>query len=307
MGNTINVSSRERWGEAFLHVIKEECFDVTTVAVTGARGKLGSRLVRDLIEKGCNVVAIDQNPMDVPDCKRLQVNLSRFGEVVSALAGADAVMHMAAIPAPRGFTNEAIFANNALSTYHVMEAASLLGIKNVVSASSESSYGYAWADRPYRHHYLPVDENHPQLPQECYGLSKVVNEATGAMFHRRNGMEVASMRFSMIVTPDAYGQMKDRIHNPNTYKHILWSYIDVRDAVSACIAAMERENEEHECFNITADDTLCAWESKRLIETYYAGISDLRDRFEGRKALVSNEKAKRALGWRPIHSWEQYV
>jgi nucleoside-diphosphate-sugar epimerase len=278
-----------------------------TVAVTGASGRLGSWLVRDMLAKGYPVIAIDQHQMDLADCKCLQVNLANFGEVESALHGADAVIHLAAIPAPRGFTNEVIFASNVVTTYHVLEAASILGISNVVTASSESSYGYAWAENPFRHHYFPVDESYPQLPQECYGLSKIVNEATGAMFHRRNGTQITSMRFSMIVSPEAYKQMNSSISNPDAYKHILWSYIDIRDAAAACMAAVEKDDLGYEDFNITADDTISNWDTRRLMTTFYPEIDDIRDGLEGRKALVSNEKAKKLLGWRPKHSWQQEI
>jgi nucleoside-diphosphate-sugar epimerase len=283
--------------------ILTEVEPIKTVAVTGAGGRLGSQLVGDLLDKGYKVIAIDQRPMQLPKCTTLQVNLVHFGEVVSALAGADAVVHLAAIPAPRGFTNEVVFASNVLSTYHVLEAASLLRISNVVSASSESSYGYAWAEKPFQHHYFPVDESYPQLPEECYGLSKIVNEATAAMFHRRNGMQITSMRFSWIVTLDAYEQIKQNASNPGAQKSSLWSYIDIRDAASACIAAIEKEGLGCNDLNITADDTLVELDTQRLISTYYPEITDIRGSLEGNQALVSNAKAKQLLGWHPQFSW----
>ncbi|NHN34042.1 NAD-dependent epimerase/dehydratase family protein [Paenibacillus agricola] len=274
------------------------------VAVTGANGRLGSQVAGALLEKGYKVIAIDQHPMKLPKCTCLQVNLVNFGEVVSALAGADAVVHLAAIPAPRGFTNEVVFASNVLSTYHVLEAATLLGITKVVSASSESSYGYAWAEKPFHYPYFPVDESFPQLPEECYGLSKIVNEATAAMFHRKNGMQITSLRFSWIVTLDKYEQIEQNASDPGEQKSSLWSYIDIRDAASACLAALEKDHLGCNDLNITADDTLCEMDTQSLISTYYPDVA-IRESLEGHQALVSNAKAKQVLGWHPQFSWRQ--
>lgn len=273
-----------------------------TIAVTGGSGKLGSQLIPELQRSGYEVVSLDQNRSKEIRCKQIIVDLMNFGDVVSALHGADGIVHLAAIPAPINYTYPHIFANNVLSTYHILEAASILGIRKAVLGSSESSYGFAWAPEPFQPDYLPLDELHPQQPQECYGLSKIVNEETAAMFDRRNGMQAISLRFSMITTPEDYGRL--RISEPERFNHILWSYIDIRDAVSACIAALQAEDRGALCLNITSDDTLSDWETDRLIAQFYPGVQDLRRRFQGREAIVSNALAKDTLGWSPKYTWD---
>jgi nucleoside-diphosphate-sugar epimerase len=233
------------------------------------------------------------------------VDLNDFGQVVSALHGADAVIHLAAIPAPLGHTYPYIFANNVVSSYHILEAASLLGIRKVVVGSSESSYGFAWAPTPFSPDYLPVDEEHPQQPQECYGLSKVVNELTASMFDRRTGMQIISLRFSMITKPEDYKHLS--IRKPEAFKNIFWSYIDIRDAVSACIASLKVEDRGAICLNITSSDTLSDVSTEQLIEQFYPDVKDLRDAFPERTALVSNMEAQRVLGWKPQHSWADTI
>ena len=94
------------------------------------------------------------------------------------LAGADAVVHLAAIPAANIHTPEVTFQNNVMSTYNILEAAGGLGIKKAVIASSESSYGIVFAIHLLGPRYVPMDEDHPQLPQDSYGLSKAVNESS---------------------------------------------------------------------------------------------------------------------------------
>jgi nucleoside-diphosphate-sugar epimerase len=271
-----------------------------TIAVTGGSGKLGTQVVKELRQQ-FQVVSLDHRLSDQLHVKQIQVDLNDFGQVVGALHGADAVIHLAAIPAPLGFTNSYIFANNSVAGYHILEAASILGIRKVVMGSSESSYGFAWAPRRFSPNYLPLDEDHPQQPQECYGLSKIVNEITAAMFHRMNGMEVVSLRFSTIVSPEEYPRMDTK--NPERHKHTLWSYIDIRDAVSACLASLETEEQGAVCLNVTSNDTLSDWETERLLDRFYPDVTDRRLTFRGREAIVSNQRAKDVLRWSPQYSW----
>ncbi|ALS29218.1 epimerase [Paenibacillus sp. 32O-W] len=272
------------------------------IAVTGGSGKLGVWLVAELQRTGREVVSLDSVRSSRLHCEQIRVDLNNFGEVAAAMRGADAVVHLAAVPAPLGLPHHLIFANNTVSTYNVLEAASMLGIRKAVLGSSESSYGFAWAPTRFSPDYLPLDEEHPQQPQECYGLSKVVNEATAEMFDRRSGMQIISLRFSTIMLPEEYERLP--IGNPERFKHTLWSYIDIRDAVSACLAALEVEDCGAICLNITSDDTLSDWDTQRLVDHYYPDVLDRRAAFQGRQAVVSNRQAKRVLGWSPRYSWK---
>ncbi|MCD9025577.1 NAD-dependent epimerase/dehydratase family protein [Cohnella silvisoli] len=273
-----------------------------TVAVTGGSGKLGRHMIQELQNRNYRVISLDNRVSPDLGCRQIQTDLNDFGQVAGALEGADAVIHLAAIPAPLGFTNAHIFANNAVSGFHILEAASLLGIRKAVMGSSESSYGFAWAPSRFSPDYFPLDEYHPQKPQECYGLSKIVNELTGEMFHRRNGMQVISLRFSTIYKPEEYDRLD--VTDPERHKHTLWSYIDIRDAASACIASLEAEGCGAVSLNITSDDTLSDWETERLLNHCYPDVKDRRRRLQGREAVVSNRHAKGILSWSPLHSWQ---
>ncbi|PIH60502.1 NAD(P)-dependent oxidoreductase [Paenibacillus sp. LK1] len=273
-----------------------------TIAVTGGGGKLGSQVIEKLQLQGHDVVSLDKHLSDRVRCRQIIVDLNDYGQVVGALAGVDAIIHLAAIPAPLHYPHSYIFANNTLSGYHVLEAASLLGIKKVIMGSSESSYGFAWANKPFAPDYFPVDEQHPQQPQECYGLSKIVNEVTAEMFHRRSGIQVISLRFSMIVGPGEYRHLA--IAKAETFKHILWSYIDIRDAVDACLAALHADYDGAVHVNVTANDTLSDQQTTELLATFYPNVKDLRTPFSSREAIVSNGMVKDVLSWGgPKHSW----
>ncbi|MCL6627864.1 MAG: NAD(P)-dependent oxidoreductase, partial [Alicyclobacillus shizuokensis] len=174
------------------------------VVVTGGSGRLGPWVIREFLEHGYEVVNIDTRHPQEPLCPTVIADLAQLGDAVDVLEGADALVHLAAIPAAGLRPNEFTFRNNVLSTYNVLAAASLLGMSKVVITSSESSYGLVFALHPFSPKYVPVDEDHPQLPQDSYGLSKVVNEATADMFHRRSGMQVVSFRLGNVIAPDMY-------------------------------------------------------------------------------------------------------
>lgn len=277
------------------------------VVITGGSGMLGRWVVRHFVEQGYETVNVDSRRPDEALCPTLLVDLENLGEVYSALAGADAVVHLAAIPAAHIRTPEVTFRNNVMSTYNVLEAAAGLGIRKAVIASSESSYGIVFAVNPLAPQYVPVDEDHPQLPQDSYGLSKIVNEQTAEMFHRRTGMQIVSLRLGNVIPPDWYERFPSFIHNPEERERILWSYIDTRDAASACRLAIEADGLGAVALNIAADDTSMAIRSRELLAARYPGVTDIRAPLDGCETLLSNERAKRLLGWQPQHRWRDEV
>ncbi|NWL89385.1 MULTISPECIES: NAD-dependent epimerase/dehydratase family protein [unclassified Paenibacillus] len=273
---------------------------MNTIAVTGGSGKLGSIVVKRLEQEGYSVLSIDQRLSDRLSCRQIIADLTDIGQVIGALQPADAILHLAAIPAPLLHPPAYIFANNVLSGYNILEAARLLGIRQVVLGSSESSYGFAWARSSFSPDYVPLNEHHPQKPQECYGLSKVVNEASAAAFNRHGEINILSLRFSTVMTASEYAAIVPE--QPERFKKTLWSYIDIRDAADACLAALRYEDRAAECFNITANDTLSTWPTEQLLERFYPEV--IRQfAFSGREALVSNSLAKRILSWHPRYSW----
>src|SRR5919198_2556707 len=153
---------------------------MTHVIVTGGSGKLGRACVRDLLEHGYEVTNIDLVPPREDRCPHVRADLTDFGQALEVLAGvderpaADAVVHLAAIPAPGLVPNAEVFRVNTLSTYNVFEAARRLGIKDVVWASSETVLGLPFDTPPP---YIPVDEAYPGRPESTYSLSKLLGEA----------------------------------------------------------------------------------------------------------------------------------
>lgn len=279
------------------------------IIVTGGSGKAGHWIVKHLVESGYDVINVDNRRPAVALCRTIIAELTQLGQVVSAFsphatgnrAPYAGVVHMAAIPRAHEHPNDEIFRLNSQSTYNVLEACGLLGIKKAVVASSESSYGICFADKFFEPRYLPVDEAHPQLPEDTYGLTKVVNEVTAAMFHRRDGTQILSFRIGNVVCPEDYAGLKTRLDHPEDRQRILWSYIDSRDLASACRLAIEQDGLGCEPVIVAADDTSSNLPTAELIKRYLPGVKTLKHPLPGRQSLISNARLKSLLGWKQQH------
>jgi nucleoside-diphosphate-sugar epimerase len=276
------------------------------VIVTGGTGMAGHWIVEHLVEQGYDVINVDQRAPEEPQCRCISADLTDLGQVIDAFsphstgnrAPYDGIIHMAAIPRPHMHPNCEVWRVNTLSTYNVLEAAGLLGIRKVVLGSSESSYGICFANEFFEPKYLPVDEAHPQLPEDTYGLSKVVGEATAAMFHRRDGTQVLSYRIGNVLRPADHARIKARFDHPEDRLRILWSYIDARDLAAACRLGIERDGLCCEPLIIAADDSSSNIPSRELVRRFLPGVKDIRAPLDGRAALLSNRRAKDLLGWK---------
>ncbi|XJZ26695.1 NAD-dependent epimerase/dehydratase family protein [Bacillota bacterium Lsc_1132] len=277
------------------------------IVVTGGSGLLGPWVIREFLEHGYDVVNVDIKQPIEQLCKTVIADLTNLGEVYGFLAGADAVVHTAAIPVAYSHPNEVTFHNNVMSTYNILEAAANLGIKKAVITSSESSYGLVFAVNPLEPKYVPIDEEHPQLPQDSYGLSKVVNEQTAEMFNGKTGMQIVSLRLGNVIAPYMYERFPQFIHDAVQRKSILWSYIDTRDAASAYRLALETDGLGAVALNIAADESSMDIKSRELMEQCYPSVTKFKQPLNGYETLLSNKKAKKLLNWQPIHSWRKYV
>jgi nucleoside-diphosphate-sugar epimerase len=233
--------------------------------------------------------------------------LTNLGQVYGVIKGAYGVVHLAAIPVAYSHPNEVTFKNNVMGTYNILEAVAGLGISKVVIASSESSYGFCFAKQAFSPLYLPLDEAHPQLPQDSYGLSKVIGEEMAATFNRRTGMQVISLRLGNVITPQMYPDFIKVVNDPTQKVTNLWNYIDARDAASACRLAIEAENLGAINLNVVANDNAMDIKSLDLIKAGYPEVKDIRTTFKGYETLMTNTKAKELLNWNPTHYWRDQV
>lgn len=293
------------------------------ILVTGGSGKAGHWIVKHFLESGYDVINVDIRRPAVPQCRTIVADLTHLGQVVSAFsahatgnrAPYAGLVHMAAIPRPHDNPNDEVFRINALSTYNVLEACGLLGIKKAVIASSESSYGFAFANETLDPQYLPVDEAHPQLPEDTYGLTKVVNEATAAMFHRRDGTQILSLRIGNVVCPEDYDGLRARLDHPEDRMRILWSYIDSRELAIVCRLGIEKDGLGCENVIVASDNTSSNIPSMDLVKRFYPNVKTFRkavaggdpelvEGLAGHESLISNARLKKLLGWKQEYFYE---
>jgi len=293
---------------------------VTRVVVTGGSGKAGRSVVRDLLDHGFDVVNVDMTPPAEPVAPFLHADLTQYGEAIEALRGADAVVHLAAIPAPRIRSAELTFRINVASTYNVFSAAAMLGLSRVVWASSETVLGLPFGRRHARNllddaaqsghkvepDYAPIDEEHPLRPHSSYSLSKVLGEDMARQFARWSGGTFIGLRFSAIREPDEYARFPDAWADPAASEWNLWSYVDARDVAQACRLGLTADAQGSDVYIIAAADTVMDRPSRELMASSFPSVP-LRDGIGEYAALLSSEKARRLLGYQPAHSWRDSI
>jgi nucleoside-diphosphate-sugar epimerase len=277
------------------------------VVVTGGSGKLGCAVVAELLEHGWDVVNVDRAPPARQLGTFVRVDLTDFGQVAEALtavddrfSGVDAVVHLAAFPAPGLTTNSATFANNVPTTYNVFAAARLAGIKNIVWASSETVLGLPFDTPPP---YIPVDEAYPPRPESTYSLGKFLEEQMAGQFCRWDPtLKMIGLRFSNVMEPEDYRAFPSFDADPSLRKWNLWAYIDARDGAQAVRRALAYETPGLELFIIANADGVMSRPNSELVAEVFPGVAfDLS--FGDHQSLLSIEKAQRLLGYEPQHSW----
>ena len=282
-------------------------FNMKKIVVTGGSGKLGEWVINDLLEHNYEVLNVDSKAPKESICNTVYADLRNLGEVYGVLQAADAVVHLAAIPVAYLYPNEVTFQNNVMSTYNVLEAAAGLGIGKITIASSETAYGIGFAKELHAPQYVPLDEDHPLLPEDPYGLSKVVCEKVSEAFYRRTGMQIVCLRFGYVHTIEMFQNYLEINKDPKQRVRNLWNYIDVRDAASACRLSLEAEGLGYTAMNVVADETCMDIKSRELMASMFPEVRDYREALEGYEALISNKKAKKILGWQPVHTWKDNI
>ena len=286
------------------------------VIVTGGSGKAGRYVVQEFVDHGYTVLNLDLKPLPSLPTRTLITDLTDAGQVFNALASyvgniaassttprsIDAIVHLAAIPAIFMVPDTEVFRINTLSTYNVLDAASKLGIRKAIIASSETTYGLCFAYEDRVPAYLPLDEDYPVDPMDSYALSKVVNERTGRAFHLRDGMDVYAYRIGNVIEPHEYPALIEGFRDPSARKRIVWSYIDARDVAQACRLGVETDGLGFRVFNIANNDVSSDLPTRELLRRYYPDVP-VRLELGEHETLLSNRRAKEVLGFQPAHTW----
>lgn len=292
----------------------------SSIVVTGALGGVGQWVVDRLAGNGHDVVALDQRlPAEggPEGVSFFEVDLTNRGETAEIITSTDpdAVVHLAAIPDPINHAGTRVFTNNTESAYNVLDAAGRAGA-DVVWASSESAYGFPFADCVLKPDYVPIDEDHPLRPEDPYGASKEAGEAVAKTTARRYDGSVVSIRPSWVQYPGEYLTEGNRQRfdieelaaqttddPPAGGIGNFWSYIDVRDFASMVEAALDAEVTGHEVYLCHAAENYLGIDTEQLFEALFEDTPHCD--IDGEESAFSTAKAERDLGWTPEHTWRE--
>jgi UDP-glucose 4-epimerase len=270
------------------------------IAVTGGSGRVGRAVIEAALAQGHSVVSIDRTlPAENtprPEVTFLQADITQYADLEQALRGCDALIHLAAIPAPGGHPDHVVHNNNVVGSYNALSAAAHLGIQRVCQASSINATGAAYSRWP-RYDYLPLDEEHPTYNEDPYSLSKWICELQGDSFARRyEQMTIASLRFHWVVPDRGVAvQYSGRIGEV-VAKH-LWGYTRLDATARACLLALTPKFQGHEAFYIVAPDTMIDTPSLELARKYFPDVP-VRGDLSGNQGFYDCSKAERLLGWK---------
>ena len=159
------------------------------IIFTGGTGKAGRHAVPYLQARGYDILNLDLKPLDLPGVTTLITDLTDSGQTFNALtshfsldhyadgappSAPDAVVHFAAIPRIGIEPDNKTFVANVASTYNVIEAAMKLGVRKVIVASSETTYGVCFAEGDKDYHAFPLTEDYDSDPMDSYDLYSII-------------------------------------------------------------------------------------------------------------------------------------
>ncbi|WP_170476361.1 NAD-dependent epimerase/dehydratase family protein [Ruegeria arenilitoris] len=291
------------------------------ILFTGGSGKAGRHAVAYLAAQGHRVVNVDKVPLNHPGVSDRLADITDAGQVydiMGAYAGYDeleagtgvpsydAVVHFAAVPRLLMTSDNECYRVNTLSTYNMIDAAVKFGVRKIVFASSETTYGVCFADGERKPEYLPVDEEHPVVPEDSYAMSKVVNEVTARSFQCRSGFDIYGLRINNVIEPHEYERdFPHYIANPEVRRRNIFAYIDARDLGHMVECCLKTDGLGYQIFNVSNDDHSVDVPTSDLIESFYKDVPVKP--MGSSETFYSNKKAKDLVGFEPKYSWRQIL
>jgi nucleoside-diphosphate-sugar epimerase len=289
---------------------------------TGGSGKAGKHAIPYLLDQGHRVMNVDLVPLHHPGVDNLCADITDSGQMFNAMSSYagldeleletgvpafDAVVHFAAIPRILIKPDNETFRVNTMGTYNVIEAAVKLGIKKIIIASSETTYGICFSDGKTDPHSLPLEEDYDIDPMDSYGLSKLVNEKTARSFQRRSGIDIYALRIGNVIEPHEYTTLFPHyFKHPEVRRRNAFCYIDARDLGQIVDLCIKKDGLGFQVFNAGNDHNGAVIPSAALAKKFYPGVPVTRE-LEEHEALFSNRKIREVLGFKEQHSWRKYV
>lgn len=283
------------------------------VLVTGGAGFLGSHLCEKLLCEGARVRALDlftsgrqsSLGMVTNQLELLHCNIASEDSVARAVKDVDAVVHLAFPMALRHrFIETPVIIEILAGLLHLIKTA-LTGNALFVYISSIAVYGNG--------KYIPIDEKHPLEPVLIHGAVKLSGENFCRTLAESHGLQTVLLRVA-----DIYGPRNTRVSVPIKFLNQAMrnepitvygdgsdsrTYTYVSDFTEAVVLSLLHPGAMGETFNIGGDECISMGELAREVKKVTSSNSPVlfqEGPAAGRRLLISSEKAKNLLGFRPV-------
>ena len=292
------------------------------ILFTGGTGKAGRHAIAYLLARGDRVLNLDLHPLDLEGVDNRIADITDAGQVYDVMASYagldelepgtgiprfDAVVHFAAVPRILLKSDTECFRVNTIGTYNVLDAALKFGVRKIVFASSETTYGVCFADGMRQPDYLPIDEAHPTVPEDSYAMSKVVNEATARSFQRRSRADIYGLRINNVIEPHEYAKdFPAYIAQPALRRRNIFAYIDARDLGQMVACCLQVDGLGYQVFNVANDTHSVDRTTQELMDEFYDGVPVKRPMGPD-ETFFSTAKAKEMLGFAPQYDWRNEI
>ena len=172
------------------------------IIITGGAGFIGSKLAKELIQKGVKITIFDNfitgnmnNLKEIQgDINLIKGDIKNYDAVRKSLEGQDIVVHEAFPYAKVSQSIEHQYIEDSyIGTFNILKASLYENIEKVIYGSSVAVYG--------QQQYLPLDENHPITPNYPYGVSKYACEKLCASFSKSYNLNTVSLRYFNVYGP----------------------------------------------------------------------------------------------------------
>jgi len=277
------------------------------VIVTGGAGNVGRSVVERLAREHEVVVYDRQEPK--AGVEFIPGDILDRARLTEAFAGADGVVHLAAVPALGRAPDDELMETNVMGTERVVAAAVANGVKRLVAASSDSTLGFVFGEGRITPDYVPCDEAHPARPLDSYGLSKVIDEEICRRYTRAAGIETVCLRYCWVWGAAEYAAIESFQAQPGSFIGQLWGYVDGRDVAQAVEKSLTTPGLTHETLFISAKRTFMRQPTLELVKEYLPASVEVRQSGsfaeEPNRCLLDCSRAQRVIGYEPEWDWEQ--
>jgi UDP-glucose 4-epimerase len=291
--------------------------------VTGGLGFIGSHLVDRLLDEGWEVVVLDNlstgrranlaHRADNPSLRITAGDICNVRDVSAAVAGCDAVFHLAAHAMMRVSPDNrtADLDNNLIGTINVMEAMIAEAVPDLIFASTSALYGEA--------EVVPTPENYLGAQTSLSGAAKLAAEAYACAYTQFSPLRLWSFRFGTVIgercVRGAVWDFTHKLRQDPAVLEILGNgqqrkdYLHVKDCVGGIMTGYDKASDRVNIFNLGLEEQTSVDQLADIVIAEM-GLTDVKRSHTGGEhgwvgdnpVVYLSAQKLRSLGWQPTIS-----